>query len=417
MRLSNKIFCYILIASISLSTVVPVYAQEEGLFSEDNSAISDSVTPSDSGDSSPISFPEEDSSTTSPADTASTVTSSETSVNITDSTTSNQSYPFASSDPVPTFTWTDSMDTALKNGCSYLKLNENFTGYLFVTGISGIESDITVATRVLDEIEEKQGQYSSVYELCKDILILTFNSLNPADFRGINLIEELATTPLLEDAGLPEQAVALITMDSGKSSIPDHAVNSRNALISRILACQQENGGFSSSQGDSDTNIAHTAIAIIALSPYQQKSAMIQPLQEALAYLQSTTFPTDSKTLSQLIIALSSLSLSPTDTRFTKGSSDLVSTLLSYQMQDGGFSQTKGANTADISSTEYAVIALTAVKQQTNPFVLQNSTSFHQEEDSLSPLIIAEIVAGSLLLMVAIGTIIIIFVQKKRHNK
>lgn len=306
------------------------------------------------------------------------------------------------------------MESALNNGCTYLKLNEKSSEYLLATGISGISSDITTATRTLDEIEQKQGQYDSPLELSQDIITLTFSSFNPENFRDINLIETLAHTPLLEGQDIDEQSIALIAFDSGSFSVPEDAQNSRNALISRILACQQEDGGFSNFPNDSASTTQATAVAITALSPYQQEPEITASLQKALSYLQKASFPKDCSSLAWLITALSSLSLLPTDTRFTHGNTDLVTELLLYQHPDGGFSQVKGDDSTDSTITEQAVIALTAAKLQTDPFLLRNSITYDSQENTHSFFSSFGIAIGALLLFGAAVGITWFCIRKKK---
>jgi hypothetical protein len=67
-----------------------------------------------------------------------------------------------------------------------------------------------------------------------------------------------------------------------------------------------------------------------------------------------------SESVSQAIIALSALHIDPAqDSRFIKGDKSLIDALLSYRMDDGGFSHVAGDAT-DAMATEQAVLALVA---------------------------------------------------------
>lgn len=326
-----------------------------------------------------------------------------------------ESFIFAPTEPVPDFIWTDEMETAINNACSYLKANQKSSGYLLATGISGVPTDIAATIRILDEIEQKHGEYSVPTELAQDIIALTFSSFNPSDFRGINLIQILADSPILEGKGVYQQSIALIAFDSGNFSVPQNSNNSREELIFRILNFQNQDGGFSETENDDFSSVGATAIAITALSSYSYQPNVSDALQKALFYLQNQSMPNDCVTLSQLIIAISSLSLYPTDTRFTDGEDDLVTELLKYQTLDGGFALKKGTQqTSSAAVTEQAIIALTAAKRQTNPFLLSSEVSYNQSDDSISPAIIIALIGVGVLIIGAAGTAVYIWSKKRR---
>lgn len=326
-----------------------------------------------------------------------------------------ESFIFAPTEPVPDFVWTEEMETAINNACSYLKANQKSSGYLLATGISGVPTDIAATIRILDEIEQKHGEYSVPTELAQDIIALTFSSFNPSDFRGINLIQILADSPILEGKGVYQQSIALIAFDSGNFSVPQNSNNSREELILRILNFQNQDGGFSETENDDFSSVGATAIAITALSSYSYQPNVSDALQKALFYLQNQSMPNDCVTLSQLIIAISSLSLYPTDTRFTDGEDDLVTELLKYQTLDGGFALKKGTQqTSSAAVTEQAIIALTAAKRQTNPFLLSSEVSYNQSDDSISPAIIIALIGVGVLTIGAAGTAVYIWSKKRR---
>ena len=327
----------------------------------------------------------------------------------------HDSFIFAPTEPVPDFVWTEEMETAITNACSYLKANQKSSGYLLATGISGVPTDIAATIRILDEIEQKHGEYSVPTELAQDIIALTFSSFNPSDFRGINLIQILADSPILEGKGVYQQSIALIAFDSGNFSVSQNSNNSREELILRILNFQNQDGGFSETENDDFSSVGATAIAITALSSYSYQPNVSDALQKALFYLQNQSMPNDCVTLSQLIIAISSLSLYPTDTRFTDGEDDLVTELLKYQTLDGGFALKKGTQqTSSAAVTEQAIIALTAAKRQTNPFLLSSEVSYNQSDDSISPAIMIALIGVGVLIIGAAGTTVYIWSKKRR---
>lgn len=328
------------------------------------------------------------------------------------------SFIFAPTDPVPDFIWTDDMEAAINNGCLYLKTNQKSSGYLLATGISGVPADVASSIRILDEIEQKQGEYSVPAELAQDIIALTFSSFNPSDFRGINLIQILANSPMLEGKGVYQQSMALISFDSRNFSVSQNSNNSREEIIVRILDCQNDDGGFCKTANGGSSSVGATSIAITALSSYSYETKVSYALQKALVYLQKQPLPNDCITLSRLIIAISSLSLLPTDTRFTAGTDDLVTELLKYQSLDGGFTLKKGTQqTSSAAATEWAIIALTAAKIQTNPFLFSSEVLYGQSDSSISSSIIIALIGGGILTIGVAGTAVYIYIRKRKSNK
>lgn len=324
---------------------------------------------------------------------------------------------FAPADPVPDFIWTEDMEAAINNGCLYLKANQKSSGYLLATGISGVPADVASSIRILDEIEQKHGEYSVPTELAQDIIALTFSSFNPSDFRGINLIQILADSPVLEGKGVYQQSMTLIAFDSGNFSVSQNSNNSREEIIVRILDCQNDDGGFCKTANGGSSSIIATSIAITALSSYSYETKVSYALQKALLYLQNQPLPNDCITLSQLVIAISSLSLLPTDTRFTAGTDNLITELLKYQSLDGGFVLKSTQGTSSAAATEWAIIALTAAKKQTNPFLLSSEVSYDQSEDSISPALMIALIGGGILTIGIAGTAVYLYLKKRKSNK
>lgn len=328
------------------------------------------------------------------------------------------SFIFSPTDPVPDFIWTEDMELAVNNGCLYLKTNQKSSGYLLATGISGVPADVASSIRILDEIEQKHGEYAIPAELAQDIIALTFGSFNPSNFRGINLIQILAESPILEGKGVYQQSISLIAFDSGDFSVSQNSNNSREELILRILDFQNQDGGFSETEKKSSSSISATAIAITALSSYSYQPRVSDALQKALLYLQNQPLPNDCVTLSQLIIAISSLSLLPTDTRFIDGTDDLITELLKYQSLDGGFALKKESQEiSNAAATEQAIVALTAAKRQTNPFLFSSEVSYKQSDDSITPTNMIAFIGGGILTIGAAGIILYIWLKKQRQNK
>ncbi len=310
---------------------------------------------------------------------------------------------------------------AMESACSWLSLNDKSDRYVLIMGIAGNTSDIAASTRALSQIEETAGGETSVAELERDILTVVFSGLDPTDLDGVDLIAKLYGSSDLESAGLLENAFALICYDSNHFDIPQSAPQSRSVLLHRILSYQQEDGGFSPDSASS-SDIRSTCAALTALGAYQDEEAVSSCVQSALSFLQKAQqkdgmFCLGSETpntsdLCRVVIALGSLGVSPDDSRFSQQGETPLSVLLSCQQQNGGFAPTDEAE-ADVVTTELAVCALTAMENQTSPFILQSSVSYSSDHQNL--LSLWWILPAVFLVIAAV--FVTIFLRRKRKKK
>ncbi len=193
---------------------------------------------------------------------------------------------------------------------------------------------------------------------------------NPRDFGGKDLIAEIYNFPNIEAQGINGPVFALIALDSGKYNIPATAKWTREGLLEIILSKQLPDGGFSlNSAGSSDTDI--TAMTLQALAPYYKAGetdvqiavdkalACLSGLQEADGGYKSWG-TTNSESVCQTMIALCSLGIDPDlDPRFIKNGHTLLSNLLQYRADDGGFKHVLDGASNNMAS-EQALIALAA---------------------------------------------------------
>ena len=193
---------------------------------------------------------------------------------------------------------------------------------------------------------------------------------DPRNFAGKDLIAEIYNYPNIQAQGLNGPIFALIALESGNYEVPDEAKWNRENLLELILSKQLPDGGFNlTGKGTSDPDI--TAMALQALAPYyregrEEVKKVVNEALNALAKLQdqnghfSSWGVFNSESTSQVIIALCSLGIDPdTDERFLKNGRTLLTNLLQFRAEDGGFKHLLTQNT-DAMASEQALIALTA---------------------------------------------------------
>lgn len=194
---------------------------------------------------------------------------------------------------------------------------------------------------------------------------------DPADLEGIDLVKGgvygRGENNSVGKQGLNGWIFALLTLDTMGYKTPEGAEFDRERILDEIVSSQNADGGFSLAKGESDIDI--TAMALQAIAPYYNdfsRDDVRKSADKAVEYLSgkqdsSGTFGS-AEADSQVTIALCSLGIDPeADRRFVKNS-DLLTSLLSYQNSDGGFSHEKGGDSDELA-TGQALCALAAQKR------------------------------------------------------
>ena len=194
---------------------------------------------------------------------------------------------------------------------------------------------------------------------------------DPVDLEGIDLVKGgvygRGENNSVGKQGLNGWIFALLTLDTMGYKTPEGAEFDRERILDEIVSSQNTDGGFSLSKGESDIDI--TAMALQAIAPYYNdfsRDDVRKSADKAVEYLSgkqdsSGTFGS-AEADSQVTIALCSLGIDPeADSRFVKNS-DLLTSLLSYQNSDGGFSHEKGGDSDELA-TGQALCALAAQKR------------------------------------------------------
>ena len=143
----------------------------------------------------------------------------------------------------------------------------------------------------------------------------------------------------------------------------------RDGYVDVILAQQNPDGGWSLGGGASDPDL--TAMALQALAGYRSRtdvsasadaglSCLAQMQQEDGAFL--SWGAESSESVSQVLVALTALGLSPDDARFVKNGQTLEEVLLRFAQNDGSFVHTQGDG-GNLLATTQAFYALAAVQR------------------------------------------------------
>lgn len=324
--------------------------------------------------------------------------------------------------------WNEKTNDALNQATNWLHLNGNDdASYLISMGIAGRTADIKAVNDFVDGVKAKK-EYSTPMEMAKYVMALTFCGYDASLEDYNNLVKQLSNYADIMESGIFGAVNTLIAYDTNQYQLLIGAVNTRDTLVHAILEYQQADGGFSIMK-NSSSDIDTTAMALTALAAYREEAAVEEAIENGLQFLSEQQTAKGGfgyhgqenlESLCTVIIALNSLSISLDDERFQKTSQSLVDQLLLYQNSDGGFAHVIGEKSA-VMPTEQAMIALTSIKRNGNPYVVSIPIMQNKGNPTVHVAVAKDnaflfIFLGSVLLFVAVCAIIITkgYVAKKK---
>lgn len=312
--------------------------------------------------------------------------------------------------------WTEDIQKILLDSCEYLTLNqENSSYYIIALGSAGRTGDIKMVNELLSEVRQASKDAQPA-DIAKNILALTFCGYDASE-----LVATLSEYENINSKSIEGSISALLAFDSKQYAVPIDKINSRDKLITSIIAAQRESGGFGETISTAD-NVGITALAVTALSPYIEREDVKAVIDKAVQFLLNSQTKTggfaiyekeSSTSLSQVIVAISSIGTSIDDKRFMNYQNNLLDLLLKYLNDDGGFSEVAGEASSAIA-TEHAILALCAIKQGDNPYKMSRTlTPLPQvkNEQTITDAVISEnlntILFGILTVIIVIAVICI----------
>lgn len=202
--------------------------------------------------------------------------------------------------------------------------------------------------------QKKYTEYSRL------VLALTAIGKNPSDVSGYNLLLPLYDYESTVFQGVNGAVWALIALDSA-----DYGDSVCALYIQHILDNQLSDGGWSLAGDTSEPDI--TAMALQALAKYRSRENVNTAVENALSYLSEAqnesggfSDPENSESGAQVLVALCSLGISPSDERFVKNGYSITDNLLSYYENGKGFKHTADGATNQMATEQcfYALVAL-----------------------------------------------------------
>ena len=218
--------------------------------------------------------------------------------------------------------------------------------------------------RVAEYVKNQNGVLSKnkYTEYSRVVITLCAIGKDPADVCGYNLITPLLDYDSVIKQGINGPAWALIALDAAEYNNDEI----RTKYIDLILSRQLSSGGWALNSSVKEADVDITAMVLTALSSYTDNSTVKLAVDKGLSYLSNIqaddgSFGEYSESISQVIVALSSLGISQKDSRFVKNGKTAVDALMSFHIKGKGFRHAKSDKESNLMSTEqgfYAFVSL-----------------------------------------------------------
>ncbi|MBC8571138.1 prenyltransferase/squalene oxidase repeat-containing protein [Zongyangia hominis] len=250
---------------------------------------------------------------------------------------------------------------------------------------------------------------SDVAALTTRILALTAAGTDPRSCGGLNLVDLLCASPLLDNESPRDLAFALLALSCGGFAPTDETgAWTAGHIQETLLAMQNQDGGFGQVK-NAMSDPQSTAMAVIALAPLGGTRGAVE---KGLAYLAgalqsdgtylATSGTKSADAVSWTILALNASGASVQDERFLKNGRPLTDTLFLFQNDDNGFADVLGEK-SDTASTFPALCALQAVRA--------GGALFDFTAVSLTPYETSAVKTYGSFILMTIGVIAVVYVM------
>ena len=215
--------------------------------------------------------------------------------------------------------------------------------------------------------KRKYTEYSRV------ALAVTAIGKDARDVAGYNLLLPLGDYEKTVYQGVNGAIFALLALDAGQYEVPVNAdaktQATRELYVQKILGSQLSDGGWNIAGTAADADL--TAMALQALAKYREDADVLAAVERGVTALADLQEPNgaytswgeeNSESVSQVIVALTELGISPDDERFVKNGQTLEQVLLRFAQEDGSFRHTADGK-SDEMATEQALYALAAISR------------------------------------------------------
>lgn len=289
--------------------------------------------------------------------------------------------------------WDEMLQSLLNQACSYLSKTDTRQSELYFLVMYSAGKTVSVAQvtdfthRLTNDGFQQQTKLQQAYNL----LNLTFCGYHPGSFQGEDLLSVFCDVEDVTSLSLEELCYLLLALDSNQYTLPAETAFTRSDICSAILQHRQPDGSFLSEEEGDLSGSYLTALALTALAPYRSREDQVDLyLHQGIDFLSNQQGDDGSilengvpscRATAQTIIALCSLQVDLRNFEFIQNQNTLFHGLRQFLCSDGGFSEQSAGAASQLSSTQTAILALTAIKDNDSPYVL--SVLLGVEEASL----------------------------------
>lgn len=214
---------------------------------------------------------------------------------------------------------------------------------------SGNQLPDSYLKNVKQTIKNKNGQLKSITDYEKYTLGILAAGGDPTSVAGHNIVKKVYNGDLKKQ-GLNGVIYGLVALSSANFDIPEDAKWTEEKIVDHLLNQQNENGSWAAFSSGADI----TAMAITALSEHNESPEVKKAIESAITYLEKhMSRVNNSSSAAQVIIGLTANGFDPASSRFNKtNGTNLVSYLLTFQNEDGGFGWKDGDKSNAFSSNQ-----------------------------------------------------------------
>ncbi|HEX7066306.1 MAG TPA: DUF4430 domain-containing protein [Bacillales bacterium] len=251
------------------------------------------------------------------------------------------------------------IQSAINQASGYLSGGQIGTWAAVALRKAGKEVPESYLEGVRQKVKEAKGELERITDYEKYTLGILAAGGDPTNVAGYNLAKHIYNGKIAKQ-GINGVIYGLIALSSADLEIPsDGAKWPTEKLVQYLVEHQNDDGGWTGYSGKSGLDI--TAMALTALSDYGEQAKVKKAIDAGVAFLAKQSSSVDNSTsTAQMIIGLTANGIDPTNSEFNKDkNTDLVSYLLSFQNQNGGFGWKK-AGEENAFSTEQPLEALVA---------------------------------------------------------
>lgn len=236
---------------------------------------------------------------------------------------------------------------------------------VFTLARGGYDNDTYYAQyvkNVSDVLQQKQGVLHpyKYTEYARVILALNAIGADATTIGGYNIYKSIEKLDDVATQGVNGPVFALLAFDSKGYALQE---TTRTQFIQYIVDNQLASGSFT--LDDETDNVDMTAMALQALAPYKDRSAVQAAITKATAYLQQAiaTEQLSSESYAQVIVAFTALNM---DVQQGEFASVLPKFFTFYEAGTGGFKHVLTDGAANNMATEQGAYAYVALQRFRN---------------------------------------------------